>query len=210
MMTDEAHMPETDPSTNVLCYETLIGGEASDLRLAGPRRAHRLGALLHVGHHGRPQGRAVRHRSTLLHAYAGASRRTSCRCPAATACCRWCRCSTSTPGAFPTRPAWSAPSSCFPGPKMGDGEALYELMDSEDVTMALGVPTVWLGLLQYTESAGKRLDKLKRTLVGGAAVPRSMIEAFRDKHDVELRQGWGMTEMSPLGTLNRERPGSKT
>ncbi|MDH3553244.1 MAG: AMP-binding protein, partial [Gammaproteobacteria bacterium] len=64
------------------------------------------------------------------------------------------------------------------------------------------VPTVWLGLLQYTDKAGKRLDKLQRTLVGGAAVPRSMIEAFRDKHGVELRQGWGMTETSPLGACN--------
>jgi fatty-acyl-CoA synthase len=90
---------------------------------------------------------------------------------------------------------------------MGDGEALYELMDSEDVTMALGVPTVWLALLQYTEKAGKRLDKLERSLVGGAAVPRAMIEAFRDKHGVELRQGWGMTETSPIGTVNTIKAG---
>jgi fatty-acyl-CoA synthase len=95
----------------------------------------------------------------------------------------------------------------FPGPKMGDGEALYHLMDSEDVTMALGVPTVWLGLLQYTEKAGKRLEKLRRSIVGGAAVPRAMIEAFRDKHDVELRQGWGMTEMSPGGAVNSLKAG---
>jgi len=95
----------------------------------------------------------------------------------------------------------------LPGPKMGDGEALYELMDGEDVTMALGVPTVWLALLQYTEKAGKRLDKLERSLVGGAAVPRAMIEAFRDKHGVELRQGWGMTETSPIGTVNTIKAG---
>jgi fatty-acyl-CoA synthase len=95
----------------------------------------------------------------------------------------------------------------MPGPKMGDGEALYELMDSEDVTLALGVPTVWLGLLQYTEKAGKRLDKLRRTIVGGAAVPRSMIQAFRDVHGVELRQGWGMTEMSPIGCVNAPKAG---
>jgi fatty-acyl-CoA synthase len=111
--------------------------------------------------------------------------------------------------------AWGVPYAClmvgaklvFPGPKMGDGAALYELMDSENVTMALGVPTVWLALLQYCASENKRLDKLKYTLVGGAAVPRSMIREFRDKHDVELRQGWGMTEMSPLGTCNSLKAG---
>jgi fatty-acyl-CoA synthase len=90
---------------------------------------------------------------------------------------------------------------------MGDGEALYQLLDTEDVTLALGVPTVWLGLLQYTAQAGKRLDKLERTIIGGAAVPRMMIEAFRDKHGVEVRQGWGMTEMSPLGTTNTAKGG---
>jgi fatty-acyl-CoA synthase len=111
--------------------------------------------------------------------------------------------------------AWGVPYSTlmvgaklvFPGPKMGDGEALYELMDSENVTMALGVPTVWLALLQYCEKAGKRLDKLKYSLVGGAAVPRSMIEQYRDEHGVELRQGWGMTETSPLGTCNSLKAG---
>jgi fatty-acyl-CoA synthase len=111
--------------------------------------------------------------------------------------------------------AWGTPYSALmagaklvlPGPKMGDGEALYELMDSEDVSVALGVPTVWLALLQYTEKAGKRLDKLQRSLVGGAAVPRALIEAFRDQHGVELRQGWGMTETSPIGTVNTIKAG---
>ncbi len=93
---------------------------------------------------------------------------------------------------------------------MGDGEALYELMESEDVTIALGVPTVWLALLQYCASAGKRLNKLRSSIVGGAAVPRSMIQAFRDEHDVEIRQGWGMTEMSPLGTCNSIKAGLET
>jgi len=66
---------------------------------------------------------------------------------------------------------------------------------------------VWLALLQYTDKAGKRLDKLKRSIVGGAAVPRAMIEAFRDTHGVELRQGWGMTEMSPVGAVNSLKAG---
>ncbi|MDH3847389.1 MAG: AMP-binding protein, partial [Gammaproteobacteria bacterium] len=111
--------------------------------------------------------------------------------------------------------AWGVPYSALmagtklvlPGPKMGDGEALYELIESEDVTKAFGVPTVWLSLLQYTEKTGKRLEKLEQSLVGGAAVPRAMIEVFRDKHGVELRQGWGMTETSPIGTVNTIKAG---
>jgi acyl-CoA synthetase (AMP-forming)/AMP-acid ligase II len=81
------------------------------------------------------------------------------------------------------------------------------LMDTEDVTLSLGVPTVWMALLQYCRQAGKRLDKLQRSIVGGAAVPRSMIQEFRDAHDVEVRQGWGMTEMSPLGVTNTLKAG---
>jgi fatty-acyl-CoA synthase len=95
----------------------------------------------------------------------------------------------------------------YPGPKMGDGEALYELMATENVTLSLGVPTVWMALLQYCRKAGKRLDTLQRSIVGGAAVPRSMIQEFRDAHGVEVRQGWGMTEMSPLGVTNTLKAG---
>ena len=90
---------------------------------------------------------------------------------------------------------------------MGDGEALYKLMEAENVTIALGVPTVWLALLQYAAQAGVRLDSLQRTVIGGAAVPESMIREFRDKHDVTVCQGWGMTEMSPLGTINTPKVG---
>jgi fatty-acyl-CoA synthase len=90
----------------------------------------------------------------------------------------------------------------LPGPKAGDPAALTDLIDAERVTVALGVPTVWLGLLQYLEQTGRRLDSLERTLVGGAACPSAVMEAFRTRHGVETRHGWGMTEMSPLGTVN--------
>ncbi len=94
---------------------------------------------------------------------------------------------------------------------MGDGETLYHLLESESVTLALGVPTVWLALLQYAEKAGKRMDKLQRTVIGGAAVPESMIREFHEKHDVLLScQGWGMTEMSPLGTANFAKAGMES
>jgi fatty-acyl-CoA synthase len=205
ILTDAAHMPETS-LPNVFCYETLIASEPEtfDWPALDERSAS---ALCYTsGTTGDPKGVLYDHRSTVLHAYASIA-------PDVMGL-------SSGDVVLPVVPlfhvnAWGIPYSVlmagaklvFPGPKMGDGEALYELMDSEDVTMALGVPTVWLALLQYTEKAGKRLDKLRRSIVGGAAVPRAMIEAFRDKHDVELRQGWGMTEMSPVGAVNSIKAG---
>ena len=205
VMTDEAHMPETS-LPNAICYETLIGSESSEYEW--PELDERSASALCYtsGTTGDPKGVLYDHRSTVLHAYAA---------PAPDIMNL-----SSTDCVLPVVPlfhvnAWGIPYSClmvgaklvFPGPKMGDGAALFELMDAENVTMALGVPTVWLALLQYCASEGKRLDTLKYTLVGGAAVPRSMIEEFRDQHDVELRQGWGMTEMSPLGTCNSLKAG---
>jgi fatty-acyl-CoA synthase len=146
------------------------------------------------------------HRSTVLHAYAEVAPDTMGL--------------SSLDSVLPVVPlfhvnAWGVPYATLmvgaklvlPGPKMGDGETLCDLLDSEDVTLALGVPTVWLALLQYTQKAGIRLDKLQRTIVGGAAVPRSMIAAFKEQHGVELRQAWGMTETSPLGVANSPKAG---
>ncbi|MCH8308685.1 MAG: long-chain-fatty-acid--CoA ligase [Proteobacteria bacterium] len=205
VLTDEAHMPDTSLQ-NVRCYETLVGAESSDF--AWPELDENSAAALCYtsGTTGDPKGVLYSHRSTLLHAYAGVAPDVMNL--------------SSRDNVLPVVPlfhvnAWGIPYSALmvgaklvlPGPKMGDGETLYALMDSENVTLALGVPTVWLALLQYMAKAGKRLDKLKSTIIGGAAVPRSMIEEFRDKHDVEVRQGWGMTEMSPLGTVNTAKAG---
>ncbi|HEY5339206.1 MAG TPA: 3-(methylthio)propionyl-CoA ligase [Rhizomicrobium sp.] len=88
----------------------------------------------------------------------------------------------------------------MPGPKL-DGPSVCELLETEKVTMSAAVPTVWLALLQYLEQTGKTLPHLKRVVIGGSACPRFMIEAFETKYDVEVVHAWGMTEMSPLGTL---------
>jgi fatty-acyl-CoA synthase len=205
ILTDAAHMPETS-LPNVFCYETLIASEPETFDWPALDERSASAMCYTSGTTGDPKGVLYDHRSTVLHAYASIA-------PDVMGL-------SSGDVVLPVVPlfhvnAWGIPYSVlmagaklvFPGPKMGDGEALYELMDSEDVTMALGVPTVWLALLQYTEKAGKRLDKLRRSIVGGAAVPRAMIEAFRDKHDVELRQGWGMTEMSPVGAVNSIKAG---
>ncbi len=89
----------------------------------------------------------------------------------------------------------------MPGPRL-DGESLAALIEAEKVTFAAGVPTIWLGLLTAMEAAGTRETSLKRTVVGGSALPPSMRAAFRDRHGVELIHAWGMTETSPLGTMN--------
>ncbi len=205
VMTDEAHMPETSLK-NVVCYESLIVAESTDY--VWPELDERTASALCYtsGTTGDPKGVLYDHRSTVLHAYAEIAPDTMDL--------------SSYDSVLPVVPlfhvnAWGVPYSAFmvgaklvlPGPKMGDGETLCELIDTEDVTLALGVPTVWQALLQYTAKAGKRLDKLQRTIVGGAAVPRSMIEAFRDQHGVELRQAWGMTETSPLGVANSLKAG---
>ena len=150
---------------------------------------------------GNPKGVVYSHRSTILHAMAST---------AADAMCLSVR-----DAVLPVVPmfhvnAWGIPYAAamvgcklvFPGPKMGDGETLQDLIETEQVTLAAGVPTVWLGLLQYLEKSGKDLKSLERTIVGGSACPISTMKAFRDKYGVETLHAWGMTEMSPIGTLN--------
>lgn len=200
VLTDEAHMPATS-LPNARSYESLLA-DCSD-QYNWPEFDEREAAALCYtsGTTGNPKGVLYSHRSTVLHAFASISPdglNISCR-----------------DTLLPVVPlfhvnAWGTPYSAFmvgaklvlPGPKMGDGEALFNMMEQEAVTVSLGVPTVWQSLLQYADKAGKKLNTLKRTVIGGAAVPRSMIRDFRDKHDVVVCQGWGMTEMSPLGTVN--------
>ena len=94
----------------------------------------------------------------------------------------------------------------MPGAKL-DGPSLCALLSEEKVTMTAAVPTVWLAALQYLEQSGKTLPQLKRVLIGGAACPRSMIETFERKYGIEVIHAWGMTEMSPLGTLGTLKAG---
>lgn len=203
VMCDKANLP--DNGVQATDYESLIA--AHDSHFDWPEFDENTAAALCYtsGTTGNPKGVLYSHRSTVLHAIVGLMpdvldiSRDDCVLPVVPL--------------FHVN-AWGIPYACpmvgaklvMPGPKMGDGETLYKLLDGEAVTLALGVPTVWLALLDYTEKHGLTLDKLQRTVVGGAAVPASMIEAFRDRHDVVVHQGWGMTEMSPLGTLNKLLP----
>ena len=107
--------------------------------------------------------------------------------------------------------AWNMPYSAalagfklvLPGSKMGDGETLQQLIEEENVTYSVGVPTVWLSLLNYLSESGKGVANLKRIGVGGSACPLSIMQGFEKDHGVTTVTGWGMTEMAPLGTFNQ-------
>ncbi len=208
VLTDDKSMPETTLK-NAVSYESLIVDE-SDVFVWPDFDENSAVALCYTsGTTGDPKGVLYSHRSTILHAYAGIApdvmglSNRDCILPVVPL--------------FHVN-SWGTPYSAlmvgakivYPGPKMGDGEALYRMLEEEEVTLALGVPTVWLALLQYAEKAGKRMDKLERTVIGGAAVPESMIREFHEKHDVAVCQGWGMTEMSPLGTANTPKAGMES
>jgi len=87
----------------------------------------------------------------------------------------------------------------MPGSQM-DGQSLYELMESEKVTISAGVPTIWMMLLAHMKENNKTFSSMQRTVIGGAAAPRAMIETFEKEYNVNVLHAWGMTEMSPIGT----------
>ena len=194
-MTDRAHMPA---GGRWLCYEELMEKEKADFEW--PAFDEKTAACLCYtsGTTGNPKGALYSHRSTMIHAYAAALPDTlniSAR-----------QVVLSVVPMFHVN-AWSMPYSCaltgakmvFPGQHL-DGKSLFELFESEGVTLSAGVPTVWLGLLNYMKQEKKRFSTLKSTVIGGSACPPAMIRAFQDDYGVQVLHAWGMTEMSPLGT----------
>src|SRR3989449_647762 len=193
--------PEAMPKANIpdlLCYEALLEKEKDDFQW--PSFDERTAACLCYtsGTTGNPKGALYSHRSTMIHAYAAALPDTlglSAR-----------------EVVLPVVPmfhvnAWSLPYSCamvgakmvFPGPHL-DGKSIYELFETEQVTLSAGVPTVWLALLNYMKEQKLRFSTLKRTVIGGSACPPAMLRAFQDEYGVQVLHAWGMTEMSPLGS----------
>ncbi len=197
IMTDEAHMPDAQ-LPNMLCYETLMAGVDDDYQW--PQFDERTANMLCYtsGTTGNPKGVLFNHRSTVLHAYA--------------TCMRDAVGMANLETVLPVVPmfhvnAWGVPYGAamtgaklvMPGAQM-DGASIYELMEMEQVTMSLGVPTVWMMLLNYMKENNKKFTSMKRTVIGGAAAPQSMIETFERDFNVQVVHAWGMTEMSPIGT----------
>ena len=204
IMTDEAHMPETTLD-NVLCYETLVGTASSDY--AWPEFDENTASSLCYtsGTTGNPKGTLYGHRSTVIHALAACSTDAlglSCRDTALSIVPMFHANAWSLPYAVPM----CGGTLVFPGAAL-DGASVYELIAGEQVTFSAGVPTVWLMLLDYLGQSGNTLDGVSRVVCGGSAVPRSMIQAFEETYGVHLIQAWGMTEMSPLGTVGTFKRG---
>jgi fatty-acyl-CoA synthase len=208
VMTDAANMPQSD-LPNLLCYETLLDSESDDFDWPdlGENAASTL--CYTSGTTGNPKGVLYSHRATVLHTYASvmpdvmnlAARDVVLPVVPLFHANGW--------GSAYAAPMVGA-KLVFPGPKLGDGETLHGLMESEGVTVALGVPTVWLALLQYLRESDSSLSTLERTIVGGSACPLAIMDEFREKHGVTTHHAWGMTEMSPLGTFNALLPGMET
>ena len=196
---DADALPTDTGIEGLLSYEAWIATQAT--AYTWPRFDERSAASLCYtsGTTGNPKGALYSHRSTVLHAYAGAlpdALNLSAR-----------------DSILPVVPmfhvnAWGLPYGAaatgaklvFPGPAL-DGKSVYDLIESERVTMAAGVPTVWLGLLNHMAQGGLRFSTLTRTVIGGSACPPAMIRSFKDEYGVTVLHAWGMTEMSPLGTV---------
>ena len=196
---DEGALPKDSGIPNLTSYESWIGAQANTYEWPTFDENTASSMCYTSGTTGNPKAALYSHRSSTLHAYAaalpdvmGLSARDA---------------------VLPVVPmfhvnAWGIPYSApltgaklvFPGPAM-DGKSIYELLESEKVSYAAGVPTVWQMLLGHLGANGLRFSHLKRTVIGGSACPPAMIKAFNEDYGIEVLHAWGMTEMSPLGTL---------
>ncbi|HEY8289071.1 MAG TPA: long-chain-fatty-acid--CoA ligase, partial [Acetobacteraceae bacterium] len=206
VLADAAHMPEIKlaPGMSLHCYDTLM--DAADEDYAWPAfDENTASALCYTsGTTGRPKGVLYSHRSTVLHAYAIALpdvldlHATSRILPVVPMfhVNAW---------GIPYATALTGAALVLPGRHL-DGASMADLLNGERVTLTCGVPTVWLALLQHLRASGQLLATVKRIMTGGSAAPPLLIEAFRDEYGVAVEHGWGMTELSPVGTYNAPKP----
>jgi acyl-CoA synthetase (AMP-forming)/AMP-acid ligase II len=197
-MTDRAHMPATSGVANLLCYEELLDAQSADYVWPAFDENAASSICYTSGTTGNPKGVLYSHRSTVLHTF-GASLPDTLNI-------------SSREVVLPVVPmfhvnAWGIPYAgamvgaklVFPGAAL-DGKSVYELIEAEKVTLSAGVPTVWQGLLNYMDQNALRFSTMRRTIVGGSALPPAMLRTFEEKYNVTALHAWGMTEMSPLGT----------
>ena len=196
---DSDKLPADSGIPGLTSYEDWIGGASAEYQWPTFDENSASSMCYTSGTTGNPKAALYSHRSTTLHAYAAALpdvMNLSAR-----------------DAVLPVVPmfhvnAWGIPYSAaltgckvvFPGPAL-DGKSVHDLIEAEGVTFAAGVPTVWQMLLNHVKSAGLRFSTLRRTVIGGSACPPAMITAFQDEYGVSVLHAWGMTEMSPLGTL---------
>ena len=196
---DADKLPADTGIPGLVSYEAWIGAQSAQYEWPQFDENSASSMCYTSGTTGNPKAALYSHRSTLLHAYAAALPDVMCL--------------SARDSILPVVPmfhvnAWGIPYSAamtgaklvFPGPGM-DGKSVYELIESEKVTYAAGVPTVWQMMLAHMQANKLKFSTLKRTVIGGSACPPAMITAFNDDYGVEVLHAWGMTEMSPLGTL---------
>ena len=201
ILCDESEMPET-ALKNAISYEEYISIGDEDYEWPAIDDDAACGLCYTSGTTGNPKGVLYSHKSNILHAQASLN-------------------------AMPIGPdetilmvvplfhvlAWGIPyygpmngsKLVMPGMQM-EGEPLYDLIDKEEVTLAFGVPTIWMGLLAYCRDNNKILTSVRNTIIGGSALSLPTLQEFDEVHDVNVIHAWGMTEMSPLGTINIPTP----
>ena len=207
LMSDRAHMPTGEAAAKIpglLCFEELIEGQDDRYTWPSFDENHASSLCYTSGTTGNPKGVLYSHRSTVLHTFAISM-------PDALSV-------SANDSILPVVPmfhvnAWGLPyAACMNGAKLVfpgaglDGKNLYELFEAEKVTVSAGVPTVWQGLLAYVEANGLKFSTMRRTVIGGSACPPAMLRKFGDTYDVHVLHAWGMTEMSPVGTVAAFKP----